>query len=342
MDDDFEKKIDIIFKRIEDMQSSNRERRVDIKLKRIESIVSSLTALIALIISFVTFGLTREQSLLDTTEDLALSVGSSNVNIIDLKPEETKPELYYRVDLSVCIINKSNLPIYINKKGVYRSDYGNDIHLSPTIHELDLPILMQPQETKFLDCYMQIKIPDFVNELIAEKFPDLSNTNFDPIEKYLFFEKRTNLIGDEVIVKEKDGRTHFKQYLTLPFSLYLSTSKGNSFSTQFYEGGPSFFLDNEYMDKLTEQYGSWEIEFDTKPIVDYSRKTFLQLIISDPSILLVPLILCVIMGFVVVGVLFIIVSKQNKADNTNNTNQQNHLQTEQNGLSTEDKADENM
>lgn len=157
---------------------------------------SVVTAFLALIISVFTlsiykntYNITKEQFLINTTENLAVSVGSSNVDIVDLKPDEAEFELYYKAELSICIINKSNLPIYIISERVYISDYGNTGRLSPTLNGLDLPILMQPQETKLLNCYMLIKIPDFINEFILEKFPEPSAVDFDTITKYLFFEK---------------------------------------------------------------------------------------------------------------------------------------------------------
>jgi len=152
---------------------------------------------------------------------------------------------------------------------------------------------MQPQETKFLNCYMLIKIPDFINEFIVEKFPEPSAVDFDTITKYLFFEIGTDLIGNEVLIEEKGGTTCFTQHLTLPLSFQLGTSKGNDFSTQFYEGGPQFFLDKEYADELIKQYGSWSIEFSKVPIVDNSSKNYMsfwEFIKRDPSSLLMLII----------------------------------------------------
>lgn len=275
---------------------NDNEIKFDTWLKRINAISSIATAFLALIISVLTlsiyrntYNITEEQFLLNSTENLALSVGSGNIDIVDLKPGEVEHELYYKVELSICIVNKSNLPISIVSESISRSDYGNAVRLSATIYELDLPISMQPQETKFLDCYMLIEIPDFVNKFIVEKFPEPSAVDFDTITKYLYFEKYTDLIGNEVIVEDRDGATYFTQHLTLPLSLRLGTSKGNDFTTQFYEGGPLFFLDKKYMDELSEQYGSWGIEFSKEPIVDDSNKNYMsfwEFIKRDPSVLL--------------------------------------------------------
>lgn len=349
MNDDFDKKLNIIFERIESVIQANREKKFDIMLKRTESFASVAIALMTLIISFFTFNvykntysLTEEQFLLNTTENLALSVGSSDVDIVDLKTGGEEPELYYKVKLSVCIINKSNLPTSIIDINASRSGYGNDIRLFPTIHEVDLPISMQPQETMFLDCYMQVKIPDFINEFIVEKFPDISHTDFDTITKYLFFEKRTDLIGNEVIVEEKDGATNFKQHLTLPFSLRLSTSKGNDFSTKFYEGGTEFFLDKEHMDNLAEQYGSWGIEFSKEPIVDDSGKNYMSFwsfIKNDPSSLLLIIIPTAVFALVHVGFLYLFEIRKTKLKATITQDQKSNLQAEQDNATTDDKTD---
>ena len=258
--------------------------------------------------------------MLNSTENLALSVGSSNTEIVDLKLGEGEPELYYRTELSITIINKSNLPIAIVSENISRHDYGNDVRLAPSIYELDLPISMQPQETKFLECYMLIKIPDFIKEFIVEKFPEPSAVDFDTITKYLFFEKYTDLIGNEVIVEEKDGTTYFTQYLTLPLSLRLGTSKGNDFSTQFYEGGTQFFLDKEYTDKLTEQYGSWRIDFSKEPIVDYSNinyMSFWEFIKRDPSSLLTFIIPGIVIAIVLIGYWHFLKMQETKRNHDN-------------------------
>lgn len=273
MDNNFEKKLDIIFERIETLILDNSESKFDVWIKRISAISSSVIAFLALIISVSTlsiyrntYNITEEQFLLNTTENLTLSVGNNNVDIVDLKSGETEPELYCRTELSICINNKSNLPIYIVSANASRPEHGNAVQIFPTIDGLDLPISMQPQETKFLNCHMLIKIPDSINEFIVEKFPEPSDVDFDTITKYLFFEKCTDLIGNEVIIKEKGGTTYFTQHLSLPLSLELGTSKGNDFSTRFYMEGLNPPTDKEYMDELAEQYGSWGIHFSKEPI----------------------------------------------------------------------------
>ena len=220
--------------------------------------------------------------------------------------------------------------------------FNNRLKNNSTIHKIDLPISMQPQETIFLDCYMQVKIPDFINEFIVEKFPDISHTDFDTITKYLFFEKRTDLIGNEVIVEEKDGSTNFKQHLTLPFSLRLGTSKGNDFSTKFYAGGNEFFLDKEYIDNLTKQYGSWSIEFSKESIVDDSGrnyKSFRNFIKNDPSFLLLIIIPTAIIAFVYIGFFYYFEGRKMKLKATVTRNQEVDLQAEQDDSTTVDKID---
>lgn len=277
-------------------------------LRRINAISTSAAAFAALIISisslninFNTYSLTKEQVSLNTTENLALSVGSRNADIVDLKQGEAEPELYYRAELSVCIINKSNLPISVVSGNIFRPDSENYARIFPNVYELEFPISMQPQETKNLDCYMLVKIPDFINEFIVEKFPEPSEVDFSTITKYLFFEKCTDLIGNKVVVKKEEETTKFIMHLTLPFTLQLGTATGNVFSTQFYEGGTQFFLDKEYANKLAEQYGSWSIEFAQKSIVDDSTQnnmSFWQFIIG--TILIIIPIITIIIAFLYV------------------------------------------
>lgn len=352
MGDDFEKKLDMIFERITAIMETKHEKKLDIMLRRINAIATSAAAFAALIISisslninFNTYSLTKEQVSLNTTENLALSVGNGNVDIVDLKQGEAEPELYYRAELSVCIINKSNLPISVVSGDIFRPDSENYARIFPNVYELDFPISMQPQETKNLDCYMLVKIPDFINEFIVEKFPEPSEVDFSTITKYLFFEKCTDLVGNKVIVKEKGGTTKFIMHLTLPFTLQLGTAKGNVFSTQFYEGGTQFFLDKEYADKLAEQYGSWGLEYSTEPIVDNTSKnhmSFWQFLKESPSIILIIVITIALLVFLTfIYVNFYILGKHQKQKWATLTtqNKQINLHTEHDDLFTEDEPD---
>lgn len=284
MEDDFNKKLDMIFDRIIAVLETKNEKKLDIILRRINAIATSAAALAALIISitslninFNTYNLTKEQMSLNTTENLVLSVQHRNVDIVDLKQGEAEPELYYRAELSICIINKSDLPISIVNGNISRDDHKDYVRIFPNIYDLDFPISMKPQETKNMDCYMLVKVPDFINKFIVDRFPEPSEVDFNTITKYLFFEKCTDLVGNKVVIKKKGETTSFIIHLTLPFSLQLGTAKGNAFSTQFYEGGAQFFLDKEYMEKLAEQYGSWSIDFSKEPIVDNSTQNTMKL-----------------------------------------------------------------
>ena len=353
MGDDFEKKLDMIFERITAILETKHEKKLDIMLRRINAITTSAAAFAALIISisslninFNTYNLTKEQVSLNTTENLALSVENGNVDIVDLKQGEAEPELYYRAELSVCIINKSNLPISVVSGNISRADSDNYAQIFPNVYELDYPISMQPQETKNLDFYMLVKIPDFINELI-EKFPEPSEVDFSTITKYLFFEKYTDLVGNKVIVKEKGGTTKFIMHLTLPFTLQLDTAKGNVFSTQFYEGGPEFFLDKEYEEKMTEQYGSWSLEFSTEPIADNSSKnhmSFWQFLKDNPStilIIVIPIALWAFFNFIYYANLYIWGKHQKQKQATPMTqNKQVNLHTEHDDLLTEDETNQ--
>lgn len=320
---------------------------------RINAIATSAAAFAALIISisslninFSTYNLTKEQVSLNTTENLALSVGNGNVDIVDLKQGGTEPELYYSSELSISIINKSNLPISIVSGNISRADSENFARIFPNIYELDFPISMQPQETKNVDCYMLVKIPDFINEFIVEKFPEPSEVDFNTITKYLFFEKCTDLVGNRVIVEEKEGATKFKIHLTLPFSLQLGTAKGNAFSTQFYEGGAQFILDKEYADKLAEQYGSWGLEYSREPIVDDSSKnhmSFWQFIKEGPStivIIVIAIAFFAFLAFIYVGFYILGKHQKQKWATPAAQSEQVNLHTGHDDLLTEDETDQ--
>ena len=118
------------------------KKKLDIMLRRINAISTSAAAFAALIISisslninFNTYSLTKEQVSLNTTENLALSVGSRNADIVDLKQGEAEPELYYRAELSVCIINKSNLPISVVSGNIFRPDSENYARIFPNVYQ---------------------------------------------------------------------------------------------------------------------------------------------------------------------------------------------------------------
>lgn len=320
MEDDFNKKLDMIFERIITVLETKNEKKLDIILRRINAIATSAYALSALIIAitslnmnFNTYNLIKEQVPLNTTENLVLSVQHKNEDIVDLNEGEAEPELYYKAELSIYIINKSDLPISIVGGNVSRADHKNFARIFPNIYDLDFPISMQPQETKNIDCYMLVKVPDFINEFIVDRFPEPSEVDFDTITKYLFFEKCTDLVGNKVVVKKNGKTTSFIMHLTLPFSLQLGTAKGNTFSTQFYEGGTQFFLDKEYADKLAEQYGSWSIHFEQAPIIDDSTQnnmSFWQFIKRTILIIVIVIIITIIIAFLYVR--FYILGKHQK------------------------------
>lgn len=250
------------------------------------SFVAIIISIIALLVNRNSYNINREKFEIDTIESLTISVGVESFDSIVLKLNENDEKSSYRIKTTICFVNNSNLPIYINNKYISRSqysngNYGNQILNTPIdIDELDLPILIEPQETKFVDCYMRITIPEYINQYIIDEFTDTNNLNIKEIGSYLFFEKHTDLIGNEVETFTEDGVTHFKYNPKIPFHLSFWTTRGNYFSTEFYDG---IYYDINYAIKKNCDF-SIEVSYGEKS----KKELFLDFVVNNlVSVLLV-------------------------------------------------------
>lgn len=228
------------------------------------SFVAIIISIIALLVNHNSYNINREKFQIDTTESLTISVGVESFESIALRLNENDEKPSYRIKTTICFVNNSNLPIYINDEYISRSRYSNGNYGTQTldtpidIEELELPILIEPQETKFVGCYMRITIPEYINQYIIDKFTNTNNLDIEEIGSYLFFEKHTDLIGNEVKTFTEGGVTHFKYNPTIPFHLSFWTTRGNYFSTEFYDGmycNINYAIEKNYKFSIESSYG---------------------------------------------------------------------------------------
>lgn len=238
------------------------------------SFVALIVSVIALTINRNGYNINKEKFNIDTVENLTISVGIESFESINLKLEENDKAPSYLIGISICFVNYSNLPIYINKEYISREQYSNGVYgtqilRTPVeIEQLDLPILVEPQETKYVDCYIRITIPEDVNQYIVEEFSDTNNLEITEIGTYLFFEKNTDLIGNKLEISNKDGNKHYKYNPTIPFEISFWTTRGNYFSTEFYEG---LYID---IKNAMEKYDNIDFE------VSYGEDTKIELVLD--------------------------------------------------------------
>lgn len=220
---------------------------MDNKFDKITKIIALVVSFISLFISIISlstnkhmYKLNRDKFNIDTKENLEISIGTGDVESIHLKTEDEDDFASYRLNISICFVNTSNLPIYIDDKYISRyiplggGKYSVTNNLE--IQNLDLPLLLEPQETKYIKCHIQIPIPENVNQYIVDNFGETDNLDISKIGEYLFFEKKTDMIGNEVKIINKNGEIYYKYNPTIPFHISFYTSKGNYFSSDYYTG----------------------------------------------------------------------------------------------------------
>lgn len=219
------------------------KKKLDKWMKIITLIFSFVSLIISIIAMFISYGgymINKKKFDIETKENLEISIGTGEVESIHLKTETENDFASYRLNISICFVNTSNLPIYIDDKYIDRyiplggGKYSVTNNLE--IHDLDLPILIEPQETKYIKCHIQIPIPENVNQYIVDNFGETENLDVSKIGEYLFFEKKTDMIGNEVKIINKNEGIYYKYNPTIPFHISFYTSKGNSFSSDYYTG----------------------------------------------------------------------------------------------------------
>lgn len=219
------------------------------KFDIITKIITLILTVLSLIISFRAlnishrgYDLNKSKFDIDTDENLEISVGINSVETLELIYEgncDDNAFSSYLINASICFVNNSNLPIYIEKyyfnRDIPLDDGSYRPNLNLEIEEIKLPIYIEPQETKFLNCKLRIPIPDDVNTYITEKFNG-ENLDINKISQYLFFEKNVDIIGNLVENYIDNGEKVYKYNPTIPFHLAFLTTRGNYFETEFYTG----------------------------------------------------------------------------------------------------------
>lgn len=222
---------------------------MDEKFDKITKLITLAVSFISLCISIIAlctnrnmYEVNKEKFNIDTKENLAISVGINNIEALELKYEEECDDIdfaSYLLNVSICFVNNSNLPIYIERyyfsRNIPLEDGSYIPNLYLEIEEMDLPIYVEPQETKFVNCNFRIPIPEKVNTYILEKFND-GNLDIHKIAQYLFFEKNIDMIGNQVKIYVEKGDKVYKYNPTIPFDIAFCTTRGNYFSTEFYTG----------------------------------------------------------------------------------------------------------
>lgn len=255
-------------------------------LSLIFSFVALVVSIFALIINQKSYDINIEKFKIDTVENLSISVGVESFDSLNLKLEECDNDPSYRIGITLCFVNNSNLPIYINQEYISREQSANGLVTSinsAEIEELDLPILIEPLETKYVSCYVRITMPELINQYIVEEFInkynneesikkegaeflDISDLDINEIGTYLFIEKNTDLIGNEVVISMNKGEKQYKYNPTIPFHISFWTTRGNYFSTEFYNG---LYLD---IKKAIEKYHNLNLE------ISYGEKDKMELV----------------------------------------------------------------
>ena len=78
---------------------------------------------------------------------------------------------------------------------------------------------------------------DFEVILVKDQvFENIDDLDITKIGEYLFFEKQVDLIGNKVIVDNKNNELCYKYNPTIPFTVSFWTTRGNYFSTDYYTG----------------------------------------------------------------------------------------------------------
>lgn len=234
------------------------------KFEKATKILSLFLSLVALIVSSIAlsvnrnnFELNKEKHSADTIENITISLGETDFKSFNLKFKENDERPSYRIKTNICFVNNSNLPIYINKEYIKRMQYSDGVGKVLTlieIEDLDLPIAINPQETKFVDFHMKITIPQHINQYIIDEFGYTNDLEIEEVGTYLFFEKHTDLIGNEIILCSKDDKEYLKYNPTIPFELFFWTTRGTYFSTEFYEG---LYLNTDIM---IQKYNNFNME----------------------------------------------------------------------------------
>lgn len=203
------------------------------------SYISLIISIISLFISYGGYKINKERFNIDTKENLEISVSTGDVESINLKTRDENGFFSYHLNISICCFNTSNLPIYIDRAYIISETpfeigrYASTTKLD--VQNLDLPILVKPQETKYVDCYIQIPIPESVRQYIIDNFVETDDLDIFKIGEYLFFEKYTDMIGNKVEVINKDSYPYYI-YNSKSFSLIFFTTKSSCFSVDFYTG----------------------------------------------------------------------------------------------------------
>lgn len=237
------------------------------------SFVSLILSIVALFVSCQSQSISQKQFNIDTNESLSVSVGKDSIESIDLDIDKNDDVDFasYLLKTSICFVNTSNLPIYIDHYFISRDipleDGSYSANLNLQIESIGSPIVIEPQKTQYVDCYIRIPIPDNVNQYIIEKFGEAEPTNIHKIGEYLFYEKKVDLIGNEIKVVSKDNKEYYKYNPEIPFKISFWTTKGNYFVTEFYSG--LFLPGLKYMD---EKYFGKNIE------ISYGKQTIKSIV----------------------------------------------------------------
>lgn len=158
-------------------------------------------------------------------------------------------------------MNNSNLPIYIDDVNISQQSYDKNNHAE--IENIDLPILLEPQETKYINFDVVITIPEHIKEYIIEKFPDVDNLNVADVCEYLIFEKETDLLGDKINLDSKYLEDNI-------YNIYFFTTRNGVFTIEINEG--VYFGDLHY---LKDKYGL-DITLDGYDVIDTEKNKVIR------------------------------------------------------------------
>lgn len=209
------------------------------KFDRVIKIMTWMVSFTSLIISIIALTVNRQMYELSVKENLFLNAEVKDVTILKLVSTEAYDDTNYSlylVNLTMCFVNNSNLPIYVDYQNFYGynpvpNNYKRTIILE--MNEVDLPIYIAPQETIFVDYQIKVPIPKKVNESIIEEFGDSPDLDIMKVGEYLFFEKSMDLTGNNVDLRDRFGTKYYRYNPSILTWASFGTTRWNTFYTEF-------------------------------------------------------------------------------------------------------------
>lgn len=199
-----------------------------------ENVKSTRIAICSLVISLVTLCITIFTFKINFHESLRISYQSDG-EITKIHWDKNN-NLRYTISITFCLVNCSNVPIYIDDCTVNYNKISPSVAASPIIQykNTTLPFYIKPQDTQYLPCKIDVYIPQEITEMIIGNYSYYSKMPVAEIRNYLFFQNYTDLNGNSYpATVDKDEITTYKYNIREQFLLCVHSSRNNVFKKTF-------------------------------------------------------------------------------------------------------------